>query len=477
MPGKPCLGIRCLIKRLIEAKYREEQQPQPQIPPPRRREDPLERLSPEERQKLLEAKSHAQLIASQLNIAAQEAKRRIEEYLRENEDPLVQLIYKEAWLYDAGTGMENTPINIIAIALADAIEKGYHKDPQKLAKYILAYHTALARNLQLPHPNTLKEILKRDPLVYRDELYELLHLEEVPSILGRALRHGEETKELGEKIYSEAREIERNWRYDLTVDPEEYARFRINFLRQQGIDITRELEEVERELRGEIVPGHTESRRLLGKAIAEQLPGWAVKVLLDQEKMPLYASPEGIHPSIVKYHIQRADPSDPKGTLLHGLMSTVLSEWEREIASGEQPSHPLEVIRRLIGTELRGELTEEEARRIAQNLGLPQDVAPRILSKTLRELLRDLGELRNGKDSHLLDAEKEAALRYHQLRLLANNKETHPYEGRILLEGKQAVLDIYREIKNRVLEETHLGREEQEKALNVLERILRESID
>ncbi|MEB3759513.1 MAG: hypothetical protein GSR81_01525 [Desulfurococcales archaeon] len=231
------------------------------------------------------------------------------------------------------------------------------------------------------------------------------------------------------------------------------------------------------ELEGPGVPEHTGARELLRMAIAEQLPGWVIKTALDQAKIPLYTSQEGIHPSIVKYHVQRADPADPKGTLLHGLITTVLSEWEREITSGKQPSHPHEAIRHLATTDPTRELTEEEARRIAQSLGLPQNITPKTLQRVLAELLRDLQELKNGKDPHLLDAEKEAALRYHQLRPLADNKEPHPYIRRIILEGKQNILNVYQEIKNQVLAETQLGREEQEKTLNTLEKILRENLD
>ncbi|MEB3779453.1 MAG: hypothetical protein GSR85_04395 [Desulfurococcales archaeon] len=242
-----------------------------------------------------------------------------------------------------------------------------------------------------------------------------------------------------------------------------------------------ELQKLEEEKPPEEKPPieRTGARELLKTIIQETLPGWTIKMALDQAKTPLYTDHRGIHPSIIKHHIERSSPESEKGTLLHGLITKILAEWERQTTTGQQPQHPYQILKKILNQEPETyqPKNDEEARQTALKLGLPENITPKTLQKVIRELARDLKQLQEGQDPHQLDAEKEAAIRYHQLKTLANNKTPHPTIKEIIQGGKQAILQAYQEIRDRVLAETQLGREEKEKALNTIQEILERDLD
>ena len=386
---------------------------------------------------------------------------------------------------------------IPTIVAADAVKKGKHTDPYHFTAYTAAHTIKLTKKL-VEEFQGLKAIDYGDS-TKADELLSAIHPTNTLYMLGMSLLEAGNKNNL-DIVYHPlmvfALETDRSTYADGWTRPEirEEEERRVqepmktieDFLKGGAMgpyenEARYLLEHYKRYMNTplhqlaedyEAPPTTTGARELLKLAVSEQLPGWVTKTALDQAKIPLYTTPQGVHPSIVSYHIQRSDPTDPKGTLLHGIITTILSQWEREAASGEKPTHPHEIIARY--TRISG---EEEARRIANELGLPQNTTPQTLERVLRELERDLEELKQGKDPHQLDAEKEAALRYHQLKPLADKAEPHPDIERIIEEGKTQLLQTYNELKNQILAETQLGREEQEKTLNIVEKILEENLD
>lgn len=418
-----------------------------------------------------------QIRAETLREAIQ-AQQYIKQYIRKTGDPIVKTMYETVAITDKlqELGYDD---HIFIIALAKALQKGI-KDPVEIAKYILAYHSVLHKQVRkIPY---LEKALGDESLEDRG----LLSPEAIPEIIYVTLQELEKRGLIKPGASRPFRVIHANadWYYQQwmlrVLEAEDLVKRRIEVSKKVGVDIEPYMKEIEKELgiTEEQKPPTTTTgaRELLRLAIAEQLPGWVIKAALDQAKIPLYTTAQGVHPSIIKYHIQRADPNHPQGTLLHGLITTLLAHWEREIAAGKQPTHPHQAIQQLTGPTPT-EIDEETARRIAQALGLPTTITPQTLTQTLNELLRDLKQLKEGKDPHQLDAEKEAALRYNQLRELADNQTPHPYIKRIIREGRDQILNVYNELKNQILAETQLGREEQEKTLNIIENLLKTHLD
>jgi len=222
------------------------------------------------------------------------------------------------------------------------------------------------------------------------------------------------------------------------------------------------------------------------RKLREVLPGKAIEAILDEWKLPLFMDHRGVHWSYINYLLHRTSPDDPLGTALLPLYSHVFSRWEKEIDRGEKPTHPYDIIKeiydrfsglhsryRQLVEQLDRSTTKEERKRILQELdnvkremrrvlgeaGIPTHITPEVAKKSLEELLRDLKDLKEGRvDPHSLDAEHEAALRYHSLKHYARGE---PGYGEEIAEALRETLN---DIIGRIMVDTgravQAGREE-----------------
>jgi len=429
----------------------------------------------------------AQALGDKLFIYYDPAKRRVERYLQQEKNPLVEMIYKTVDEYVQLGKKSSTGPNIwtatLMLALADAIEKNRHKDPDTLINYILGYLLASMKQAEkLPHLDRIEEIWGLYP-------YDIQRPIRAVHVLSIALEKAG-LKDKADILYTVHNEIPVTARRR----PHLYAEAKVIRLKERGFNVEPYYREVLQELQniettGRILEETTRhAEKMLALAALERLPGWVIKLGLDQYKTPLYVSHEGVHPALIKYHIERASPESEKGALLHTLITRVLSEWEREVSRGEEPSHPREIIDKLLGRrfweystrtpreDLQG---KNEFQDVVNALGLPSTLTPQQVRKVVEELYRDLHDLYLEKESpHKLDAEKEAALRYAQLKPLAGNTVPADIDiPTIISKNKNIILEKYKNIKQSLLEEIQVGKEEEEKLLTKLEQRLPILID
>ncbi|MEB2835908.1 MAG: hypothetical protein GSR80_000759 [Desulfurococcales archaeon] len=267
------------------------------------------------------------------------------QYLKQHKDPAIEALYRAIMDIYSPSELHKLryPEHIILIAMARALQKGI-KDPIEIAKYALAYHSALQKQVRkIPH---FEKLFANETLRHGG----VLSVDEIVWNLAGALEDLEEKGLIKPGTSNLFKEIVR--RADLTYETwilralmaEEVVKKRIEVSKQLGIDIEPYLKEIEQELG--LTQEKPQAKPTPGAAILahpDRYPTLAQKVLLKALILGEHLrQPGGIHRDL--YRALRNLLTTPLTT---ANWYPLLAEWFEDLEAGHHKSPLTHILQKL----------------------------------------------------------------------------------------------------------------------------------
>ena len=448
-------------------------------------------LPEEEKIKFLEAEKFRSTLDAILE-ENPKLRNEIEQLKEQVQDPLIKRYIEELLREEEKSPAHKGVLTILYGAIKHAIQQGLHQDREKFFNYIAS--TLLHTTHELSKETTHLDEEYMQEKYGEDTAFTFEGLTDPASAiqwyLSGILRDIKKEMDEAKQYYRHYRELQRTL-YDVkekagierwgqnpalayaTLTTELRGTPHEEVLRrpEEILGITPEEEEEE---------GKRIAPQIMARAVEERLPGAAYRLAT-----LIHAVEEGkITPQqAIEYLEQLHSPHSPHGTALYNIIHHLINLYEEKIARGEPIPPPSEAIKRVLHKaglppyrDPEEILREAEEQRIHPrwitaklNLGIP--LPPSRAARAVRSLIENLRRLENGEDPEELDTKQE-------LSLLARiiKEDPHPAGPQ---EIKERILlpylwdDVfYIAFEELFRKAHHLGREEEEKLLNDMRKIV-----